>query len=77
MCSATSSETRTWVGPPGETATTAGTSESSGGGKFGPPQAAKPGQRVRAYGTDGDLVAVLLFEPEKSGWRPEKVLASL
>jgi tRNA pseudouridine55 synthase len=45
--------------------------------EFGPPQTAKPGQRVRAYGADGSLVAILLFEPEKSGWRPEKVLAPL
>jgi tRNA pseudouridine55 synthase len=45
--------------------------------EFGGPVAAKPGQRVRAYGADGGLVAILLLEPEKSGWRPEKVLASL
>ena len=41
MCSATSSLISTWVGPPGDTATAAGTRLSSGGGKFGPPQAAR------------------------------------
>jgi tRNA pseudouridine55 synthase len=45
--------------------------------EFGSPLGLKPGQRVRAYGADGGLVAVLVFEPEKSGWRPEKVLAAL
>src|SRR5260370_42144631 len=42
MCSATSSLISTWVGPPGDTATAAGIRLSSGGGKFGPPQAARP-----------------------------------
>ena len=45
--------------------------------EFGPPSGAQPGQRVRAYGPDGSLVAVLVYEPEKAGWRPEKVLAPL
>ena len=44
---------------------------------FGAPgRGAKPGQRARAYGTDGELIAVLVFEPQKLGWRPEKVLAT-
>lgn len=45
--------------------------------EFGPPGAVMPGQRVRAYGTEGELVAILAFEPEKAGWRPEKVLVPL
>src|SRR5204863_2770601 len=45
MCSATSSLSNTCVGPPGDTATADGTSASSGGGKFGPPTAARPERR--------------------------------
>lgn len=44
---------------------------------FGAPgKTAKPGQRARAYGADDELVAILVFEPEKLGWRPEKVLTA-
>lgn len=32
------------------------------------------GDRIRAYAPDGELLAILIFEPEKLGWRPEKVL---
>jgi tRNA pseudouridine55 synthase len=35
------------------------------------------GDRVRAYTPEGDLLAILIFEPEKLGWRPEKVLAGI
>ncbi|MDP6666552.1 MAG: tRNA pseudouridine(55) synthase TruB [Dehalococcoidia bacterium] len=37
----------------------------------------EPGDRVRAYTPEGDLLAILVFEPERLGWRPEKVLAAL
>jgi len=48
-------------------------------GEFGLPGrgGTKPGQQVRAYGQDGELIAILKFEPEKLGWRPEKVLLPL
>ena len=36
-----------------------------------------PGERIRAYTPDGDLLAILIFEPERLRWRPEKVLAGL
>jgi tRNA pseudouridine55 synthase len=35
------------------------------------------GDRIRAYAPDGELLAILIFEPEKLGWRPEKVLAAI
>ena len=37
MCSATSSESSTWIGPPGALATHSATGPSPGGGMFGPP----------------------------------------
>jgi len=37
----------------------------------------EPGDRIRAYTPEGELLAILLFEPERFGWRPEKVLAAL
>ena len=37
----------------------------------------KPGDRIRAYTPEGELLAILIFEPERFGWRPEKVLAAL
>ena len=37
----------------------------------------KPGDRIRAYTPEGELLAILVFEPERFGWRPEKVLAAL
>jgi tRNA pseudouridine55 synthase len=45
-------------------------------GQFGTPVGAKPGQQLRAYDSDANLIAILVFEPEKLGWRPEKVLAA-
>ena len=45
-------------------------------GTFGTPGDFQSGERVRAYSSDGELVAILVFEPEKLGWRPEKVLAA-
>src|SRR5438067_1674916 len=39
MCSASLSETRTWIGPPGALATQAAIAPSSAGGRFGPPVA--------------------------------------
>ena len=46
--------------------------------EFGNPVGAiTPGDRVRAYGQDGELVAILTFEPERAGWHPEKVLMPL
>lgn len=36
-----------------------------------------PGDRIRAYTPEGELLAILIFEPERFGWRPEKVLAAL
>lgn len=36
-----------------------------------------PGDRVRAYGPAGELLAILVFEPERLGWRPEKVLMAI
>ncbi|MDA0676548.1 MAG: tRNA pseudouridine(55) synthase TruB [Chloroflexi bacterium] len=45
-------------------------------GQFGTPVGAKPGQQLRAYDSDSNLLAILVFEPEKLGWRPEKVLAA-
>ena len=37
MCSASRSETSTWIGPPGALATQSATAPSSGGGMLGPP----------------------------------------
>ncbi len=37
----------------------------------------EPGDRIRAYTPEGELLAILVFEPERLGWRPEKVLAAL
>ncbi len=44
--------------------------------QFGPPAGAKPGQQLRAYDPEGQLIAILVFEPERLGWRPDKVLAA-
>jgi len=44
---------------------------------FGNPYDYQSGDRVRAYSGDCELVAVLVYEPEKFGWRPEKVLAGM
>ena len=44
---------------------------------FGEDGAHMPGERIRAYTPDGDLLAILIFEPERLRWRPEKVLAGL
>ena len=44
--------------------------------QFGPPTGAKPGQQARAYNEESELIAILVFEPEKLGWRPHKVLAA-
>ncbi len=35
------------------------------------------GERIRAYTPEGELLAILVFEPERLGWRPEKVLAAM
>lgn len=43
----------------------------------GKPGDYESGDRVRAYTPEGDLLAILIFEPEKLGWRPEKVLAAI
>lgn len=37
----------------------------------------EPGDKIRAYTPEGDLLAILVFEPERFGWRPEKVLIAL
>jgi len=37
----------------------------------------RPGERIRAYTPSGELLAILIFEPERLWWRPEKVLAGL
>ena len=37
----------------------------------------EPGDRIRAYTPEGELLAILIFEPDRLGWRPEKVLAAL
>lgn len=44
--------------------------------QFGPPAGTMPGQQVRAYNSDSELIAILAFEPDRYGWRPEKVLAA-
>lgn len=36
-----------------------------------------PGDRIRAYGPAGELLAILVCEPERLGWRPEKVLMTI
>ena len=46
-------------------------------GVSGEAGAYKPGDRIRAYTPEGELLAILIFEPERLGWRPEKVLAAL
>jgi tRNA pseudouridine55 synthase len=35
------------------------------------------GDRIRAYTPADELLAILIFEPEKLGWRPEKVLTAI
>jgi tRNA pseudouridine55 synthase len=44
---------------------------------IGKPGDYNSGDRVRAYTPEGELLAILIFEPEKLGWRPEKVLAGI
>ena len=44
---------------------------------FGTPGEYESGDRVRAYTPEDELLAILIFEPEKLGWRPEKVLAGI
>lgn len=44
--------------------------------QFGPPTGVKPGQQLRAYDSEAELIAILVYEPERLGWRPEKVLAA-
>lgn len=46
-------------------------------GDIGKPGEYKSGDRIRAYTPDNELLAILVFEPEKLGWRPEKVLAAI
>jgi len=46
-------------------------------GDIGKPGDHGSGDRIRAYTPDGELLAILIFEPEKLGWRPEKVLAAI
>jgi len=43
-------------------------------GDIGKPSEYQSGDRIRAYTPEDELLAVLIFEPEKLGWRPEKVL---
>ena len=44
---------------------------------FGEDGAHIPGERVRAYTPTGEMLAILIFEPDRLRWRPEKVLAGL
>ena len=44
---------------------------------IGKPGDFESGDRIRAYAPDGELLAILIFEPEKLGWRPEKVLMAI
>ena len=37
----------------------------------------RPGERIRAYTPKGELLAILIFEPDRLRWRPEKVLSGL
>ena len=46
-------------------------------GDIGKPGDYESGERIRAYAPDGELLAILIFEPGKLGWRPEKVLAAI
>ncbi|MEX0762744.1 MAG: tRNA pseudouridine(55) synthase TruB [Dehalococcoidia bacterium] len=41
----------------------------------GPANGIQPGERVRGYSRDGRLLAILVYEPQKLGWRPEKVIS--
>ncbi len=41
----------------------------------GPASGVQPGERVRGYSRDGRLLAILVYEPQKLGWRPEKVIS--
>ena len=80
MCSASRSESRTWIGPPGALATHCATGPSSGGGMFGPPMPTwseslergdEVGEPVR-IGTGvvvdvGDDLAGRPLEPEVAG----------
>jgi tRNA pseudouridine55 synthase len=44
---------------------------------IGNPGEFESGDRLRAYDPAGELLAILVFEPEKLGWRPEKVLNAI
>lgn len=44
--------------------------------QFGPPAGSKPGQQLRAYNSEDELIAILVYEPERLGWKPDKVLAA-
>ena len=45
-------------------------------GEIGKPGEYESGERIRAYTPDNELLAILIYEPEKLGWRPEKVLST-
>ena len=34
----------------------------------------QPGEEVRAYSREGQLVAILVYEPSRHGWRPDRVI---
>ena len=46
-------------------------------GDIGKPGEYQSGDRIRAYTPEEELLAILIFEPEKLGWRPEKVLTGI
>ena len=35
------------------------------------------GDNVRAYSSERELIAILVYEPGNLGWRPEKVLSDM
>ncbi|MBI2914101.1 MAG: tRNA pseudouridine(55) synthase TruB [Chloroflexi bacterium] len=48
---------------------------SAGQSALAPPSGPVAGQRCRAYGEDGSLVAVITYDSRADVWRPEKVFA--
>jgi len=48
---------------------------SAGQSAFAPLTGPVAGQRCRAYGEDGSLVAVITYDSRADIWRPEKVFA--
>jgi tRNA pseudouridine55 synthase len=58
------------------TAVRYGQALAAGGPESSPPEKAADGALARAYGPEGDLLAILRYDGDTSVWRPNKVFAA-